>query len=239
MKIVLIFLTITLLQSCSLNSVNKVENGYIDIKDFSGNKTIKLDGSWLFTDSLVDSNFTDWNKIKVPSIWKNKILNGTYFLKIDLPEYEEEYSIFIPDCFTAYEIEINDNRYSNGSIDPYEPSIRKRFFTFLGSGETSILIKVSDFNTTVGGIRSSIILGTSIKIQTEYFIQILLDSLIIGSLIIQAIFYFSYWIVVRSKRELIYLALAVCRTLPLSKKKNFQNSISRIKFLHECKFYKY
>ena len=33
--------------------------------------------------------------------------------------------------------------------------------------------------------------------------------------------------------------LAVCRTLPLSKKKNFQNSISRIKFLHECKFYKY
>ena len=36
-----------------------------------------------------------------------------------------------------------------------------------------------------------------------------------------------------------YCSLAVCRTLPLSKKKNFQNSISRIKFLHECKFYKY
>ena len=37
----------------------------------------------------------------------------------------------------------------------------------------------------------------------------------------------------------LYRLLAVCRTLPLSKKKNFQNSISRIKFLHECKFYKY
>ena len=39
--------------------------------------------------------------------------------------------------------------------------------------------------------------------------------------------------------ENIFIPLAVCRTLPLSKKKNFQNSISRIKFLHECKFYKY
>ena len=39
--------------------------------------------------------------------------------------------------------------------------------------------------------------------------------------------------------NLFKVALAVCRTLPLSKKKNFQNSISRIKFLHECKFYKY
>ena len=40
-------------------------------------------------------------------------------------------------------------------------------------------------------------------------------------------------------REPEEISLAVCRTLPLSKKKNFQNSISRIKFLHECKFYKY
>ena len=39
--------------------------------------------------------------------------------------------------------------------------------------------------------------------------------------------------------EISFNQLAVCRTLPLSKKKNFQNSISRIKFLHECKFYKY
>ena len=43
------------------------------------------------------------------------------------------------------------------------------------------------------------------------------------------------WAGLESSKKL----LAVCRTLPLSKKKNFQNSISRIKFLHECKFYKY
>lgn len=73
--------------------------------------------------------------------------SATYRLTLLLPAEKAEYAIGLPEIFSAYRLYINGELLAqNGNPDPsaYESGIQTRTLSFAGSGETEIVIAVTD-----------------------------------------------------------------------------------------------
>lgn len=105
--------------------------------------------------------------------------SGTYRMLIVLPHEKQNWSLFLPEVFSAYKIYINGELIGQmGEPDPenYKDRILDRMFTFKGSDTVEILIAVSDFSAISSGIRYIPVLGTPLKVNMFRGIRILFNG---------------------------------------------------------------
>lgn len=72
---------------------------------------------------------------------------GTYVLRIILPEKEASYSLMLPEIYSSYRLYVNDSpaiQVGNPSADSYSAKTQERTCTFTAGGTVTILIAVSD-----------------------------------------------------------------------------------------------
>ena len=199
-KRIIVLLTVLFVTTQLIGEISKdspVQNGYVDLIDTEYESLNNLDGGWRFTD------FNGDRIITVPSIWKNEIQNGIYKLDIQLPEGKQDYSLYIRDCFTSYKLTIN----GKSLFDSKKASIKPRIFTFSAENNLSIILNVTDMETTYGGIKSSLFFGSPAKVHSFFYSRIFVDLLIIGALISLAFFYLSIWLVDRKGAGRLYICL--------------------------------
>lgn len=209
-KIVILSLSFLFL-SCSVPSIETgVDQGYIDLSDFDFSRTVDLSGSWLFSEGHGDKNNSHWNSITVPSPWQNGINEGTYKLEIKLPPEEEHYSLYIPDCPTAYKLTINDRIYYNGRIgDSYSPTLKPRVFQITARERLTVFLEVNDYHTTHSGLISRPYFGRSESIESQALKNSSIDAISIGALLLSGIFSLGAWLADRKNRENSHHILAL------------------------------
>ena len=72
---------------------------------------------------------------------------GTYVLRIILPEKEASYSLMLPEIYSSYRLYVNDSpaiQVGNPSADSYSAKTQERTCTFTAGGTVTIVIAVSD-----------------------------------------------------------------------------------------------
>ena len=216
-KIIIISLSILLFSSCHFSSdyqdQAEIVNGILDYRNIPDNEIVALDGEWKFIDKHVNPTFEDWDSIKVPKIWKNKISDGTYQLEILIPAETKAYGIYIRDCYTSYSLIINGFEYINGNIgSDYSPSIEPRTYHITAQDKITITLAVSDYHTTFGGINSSIYFGSPSRIKIMFLRRIFVDVLITGALLFAGIFYLIIWYINKKGNGKMYLFLFTTNT---------------------------
>lgn len=81
--------------------------------------------------------------------------SATYRLQIRLPDETQSYTLELPEIFSAYRVYVGGRLAAElGDPDPgyYRPQTLNRSITFTASGETDILIAVSDFSHLYSGM---------------------------------------------------------------------------------------
>ena len=81
--------------------------------------------------------------------------SATYRLRIELPEEEGDYALFVPEVFSAYRVYVNGRlagAAGNPDADAYEEAIRDRIVPFSGGGQVELLFAVSDESGIYSGM---------------------------------------------------------------------------------------
>lgn len=199
------------------NNMPKASKGKIDLSnlDFEKDGVVKLDGEWeLYWGQLLEpKDFKDNYKkepvdfFNIPNSFITTVNNnklpkygyGTMRLVIKMrPNEDRLYGIKTRYILSASKIWINGQVVTSAGVVGKDPSNAIESFEhqitfFKNSGnEVEILIQMSNFNNVTGKIRS-IYLGNAVQIKREYIRSIGLDTFIIGSLFIMAIYHFALY----------------------------------------------
>lgn len=79
--------------------------------------------------------------------------NSTYSITLSLPEIEDIYALNIPEIYSAYNLYINNDLIlQSGDIYEYSPFVQNKTIVFKASGNTRIIIAVSDYTGVYSGM---------------------------------------------------------------------------------------
>lgn len=158
--------------------------------------------------------------VSMPHLWgKDSSTNiegyATYELTIYLPEKHPDLALTIPDLLTAYSLYINgDLVASNGNVGTNKESSIPEWVPqtvslerFTGSRQLHVLLQISNYHHSKGGIRLPIYLGASKHLvqqreQELGFTFILSGTLLMGAMFFLGLFYFG-----QTERSILYFAL--------------------------------
>jgi len=202
------------------NSAPLAEDGILELAgwDFTGNPVIKLDGSWLFAegvfvdpDSVNLISFSNISKtINVPDIWNNQgypnYTFGTYFLRILLDEWQENFAMQIPTVSTACKIFINGKEmYHQGSpgktketsIPSYHPDafvVHSELIRSAGFHQKylDIVIHISNFHHADSGLWESLLFGNANLLMNKWKRLIITTGMLNGILLITSIIFLMF-----------------------------------------------
>jgi two-component system, sensor histidine kinase ChiS len=213
----------------------KVTNGVIDLTDWDFNKNgnVPLDGDWEFYSDklLTPSNFSkadedretkQINYLKVPSAWnnsktssdKNNIDSGTYRVKIKLKKALSNYGVKITNIRMANKVFIDGYFVSNSGYpatslkNGYKTNNVPNVAFFTHEGEyLEMIIQVSNFDYTNGGIVQKVYFGTQKDIMSLKIWMFFLDVLSFAFLAITGLYYIGIYIGSKEDRSLLYFGL--------------------------------
>ncbi|HNI94564.1 MAG TPA: adenylate/guanylate cyclase domain-containing protein [Leptospiraceae bacterium] len=210
-------------------------NGVFDLSqwNFEGQErdsTVQLDGEWefywnsfLFPNGLSDAA----SYIKVPSQWQDeKILldkkeftppgkgYATYRLKIILPQKTPPLSIIIPTAGSAYRVYINRELYfsfGNPGTKKEEsvPFSRKKDFAVSLPNDRvlDLVIHISNFHDTSGGLWDNFILGTSKAVSEKQKYVFAVDLIVFGSLLVMGLYHLGLYLNRRKDSSPLYFGI--------------------------------
>jgi len=196
----------------------KAEGGVIDLRSvsFIGPHTVSLFGEWEFyyNDFLFPLDF-DTGKvpapefIQVPSFWNGQVINGrelsnhafvTYRLRILIGDSDQLMGLKIGDMSSAYRMWVNGKPIAhNGRVGKNASEEEGQWlpviaFTHMHPGENEIVIHVSNFSHRSGGTWSELEIGGAGAIHTKKVWLSVFDGLLIGGLLLMAIYHFGlFW----------------------------------------------
>lgn len=208
----------------------KPEYGILDLSqwDFKEGQ-LSLAGEWefywhnLYTHHQLQSmTDTDKNYIYVPHTWNSYRVNdqllpgfgyGTYRLKIIVSDAAQILSLQLNNIATAYRVYVNDTELvSSGTIGEKSESVKPNYelntVTFQPpANEFFLILQVSNFSYARGGIWYGINMGTPEQIDSTNKLVVYKDAILTGSLLIMALYYASFYIVLRRDKSSLYLML--------------------------------
>jgi serine phosphatase RsbU (regulator of sigma subunit) len=231
--------------SCNKPDKPFVRNGYIDVssKPLSEHKTINLKGEWefyrhrLLEPSDFDSGSHSPAYLLVPRPWNNSLFEGlkmdkygygTYRLKIKTNPVDSIFCIQINRIDVAYKFWINGELVnSSGEVGTsrthYKPkwsNFEKIFKSKLR--EQELVIQVSNFSYTRGGIAQKISFSDETNFQRNLKKGISADFLLLGIMIIIAIYHVILFLLRRVVVSSFYFAvIAIIAAAILAFSKNF------------------
>ncbi|RHX78181.1 ATP-binding protein [Leptospira yasudae] len=205
--------------------------------DFSSKGHLSLDGDWLFDWSRLYSDLLQEEKknsslsitnhsipfyANVPDAWNNYVKEGkkypsfgyaTYRMTLLLEEPEETMAVKMLEAATAYNLYVNGERVlSSGEVGTssessrplYRPAVSRPFRL---EKKNEIVIEVSNFAHSKGGVWAKVILGKHSELVTLRERTIWLDLFITGGLLIGVFYHLSLFSLLR--RELSHLFFAL------------------------------
>ena len=229
-----------------------VENGYMDLSEWDFEKgVVSLDGRWkyypqqLLVPNEEKTNNYSYGYLNVPSIWsKSKYEElgksiklgstgyGTYNLKIKCNEVNNILSFKLPTIGTNYRFFVNGELLSSvgkvakdkkDAIPAYKPQI---IDYIPKTSEMDLVIQVSNFDYSCGGIWYPIVLGSNSKIDTLLHRSIIRYAFISGIFFVMVFIQFSLFLF-RKKDKLSLIFSFVCIVLWIR-----QGVIGEIMFLN-------
>ena len=201
----------------------KLESGLVDLRkhDFESEQTFPLNGEWKFYPSkFIDpgkSHHADFTLLEAPRRWEQSGLEamgyGSYGLKI-YKNSKTHLGLRIPDIFSAYHLYVNGELLasmgkpgmSKQSEDPGR-NFNLVSLSHIQSDTLHIVIHISNFVHSKGGLGSTIIIGSFSYLTHEKFINDVYDVFMAGCLIMGAFFFLGLYLYGRQERMVIYFSL--------------------------------
>ena len=206
----------------------KIEQGILDIEqwNFVKDGSIVLNGEWEFYWDTLLSPYdfpTDipvaydafphlWNSLKSDSNNISAIGFATYRLNIELGSTGNVLALEIPDFYTSYILWLNGEIVaSNGEVGtdkksskPYWKPINYSFK--VDDKHLDIVLQISNFDHSKGGLSQELRLGTSKQITRDRELNLGIDLLLTGALIMGGLFFLGLYIFGRQDRAVFYFS---------------------------------
>jgi signal transduction histidine kinase len=236
-KICLGFLFILLLcvQVFAKNKV-LVNDGVLDLSNWNWQKdgAVNLTGTWEFywhkfynPEFFYDSTYTKHYAF-VPSFWNDYITQptnqhkgfgyATYRLVVLCPSSKEQLALKFMTIESAYRLFVNGKEILNvGNADTSDnKTITDQRPTIINvtpeNNKLDIVVQVSNFHNSQGGVWDVVKLGTTRQISTNQVTNISLELFVTGCLLISAIYYAILFIYFRKRYVLLFFSL-ICFSL--------------------------
>ena len=203
--------------------------GVLDLSEHrESDEVIKLNGEWEFywgrllshSDFQVNALPPGKMTVQVPDTWNSYQINGrqldgegyaTYRLRVVGADKQERFSLRINPLSTAYSLHINDLEIaSNGVVGKSSatslPGYKPLIVEFSPPSESfDIILHISNYSYARGGFWYSIDMGSpeSVKLLNEAIIY--KDAILMGSLLIMALYYASFYFVLKRDKSSKYL----------------------------------
>ena len=214
----------------------EIENGFLDLSswNFEEDGLVELNGEWEFYwDMLLESkDFELYDSIKaeyihVPGGWATKSSGeklysefgyATYRLQIKIPDKNTEYNFIFMSIFASAKLWVNGSFcFENGRVasnkEQSKPAFTTEYYSPIKynnySDTLEIIIQVADYSYggPAAGIRRKVAFGPDNQISTERINTSSVNSLLIGILLMIAL-YHTFLFLYR-KNEISYLIFAL------------------------------
>ncbi|RRN76557.1 ATPase, partial [Pseudoxanthomonas sp. SGD-10] len=218
----LIFVWTAALSSVTGESV--AVKGVIDLRDYSLEESIKLEGEWLFfwkeLKSPSDTSVAGSMIVDFPKRWKyhTKERNlpsygyATYKAKVLLPKTQKSIAIDMPSVYCAYSLYLNDSLVAvNGKVATNEEEFIPHWQNFQVDvplvDTLNITLHVANFVHSKGGIVHSLKIGTKENIELSRKREEAVDLLLTGCLVMGGLFFLGLYLVGNRDKAILLFAL--------------------------------
>lgn len=188
-----------------------------------------LAGEWEFYwqelcdyDELHGKQVPQRQLVTVPNTWNTYRVGGeklpgygyaTYRLRVKVKGGVHPIYLRVDTMSTAYRLYVNDRELaSNGTVgrgkDNAKPGYCPEVIGFdPPAGEFDIILQISNYTYARGGFWYDITLGTQEQIEGLNRMILYKDAILIGSLLIMALYYASFYIVLQREKSSLYFML--------------------------------
>lgn len=209
----------------------QAKEGVLDLSnwDIDAHPILSLEGEWLFsyaqflTPEMDNVSHLNYGYIHVPDLWNTYQLKGksigakgygTYRLTVLLPEDQQKsLALKVPDMSSSYKLFVNGEEISsngtvgtsyNEEVAAWNPLVRN-----IGnkSGKLDITVHVSNFHHMKGGMWESILIGSEDAIYKNREFNLMISLILLGILLISALYYLIIFSVMQENTASLYLAL--------------------------------
>lgn len=218
-------------QALTAEEKPKAEKGILDLRlwSFERDGNIDLSGEWeIYTNQLVSSeelkkgNQLPDGYVKLPGIWANHQLANTVFdsfgahtyrLKILLSQMDAYLAFKVMDINTAYSIYVNGKNIGSVGVvglspESSKPRVLPQLFDFnLFSDELEIILHVSNYHDSFGGVRFPIIIGKEEKIHLAKEVSLIVEFFLFGSILMMGLYHFGIFLYRKTDRAFLYFCL--------------------------------
>lgn len=146
---------------------------------------------------------------------------GTYALTLVLPEETHDYSIELPEIFSAYRLYVGDRLLAqNGNPDPvlYHDRVLNRIVTFAATGTTRLLLVVRDQSHIYSGMVYPPAFGEPLAVAQQRTVRIVLSAGTMAATLVFAVL--ALWVSFHAARQQrharLFFALCVCGAVSIS-----------------------
>lgn len=138
---------------------------------------------------------------------------GTYRLTLDLPEPPRDYSIALPEVFSAYHFYVDGQlRLTLGQPEgeTYQPGIQNRIVTFTAAGRTELLLAAADYSAYYSGLVYPPAFGEPQAVRTMQNLRLLLAETVLLIALLGAVLSLYLGIRLRMRQGLLFALLCLC-----------------------------
>jgi signal transduction histidine kinase len=222
----------------SVSAQDRINNGILDLRnhDWQKNSIVNLNGNWefywhhfyspyFFADS---SRRYEKHYALVPNFWNDYTdghINlpqgfgyGTYHLTVLCPFSQQQLALKFLTIESAYTLYVNGKKVleighpdtsAATTVAALQPAIVN---VIPENNKLDIVIQVANFHNKVGGLWDLVKLGTSEQIHSKLIVNISLELLVAGSLLISSIYYFILFVYFKKRYVLFYFSV-VCMAM--------------------------
>lgn len=155
---------------------------------------------------------TSWSKLGIPGVVEGSDGYGTYHLRFTAHP-DQIYTLRFPELRSAIRVWVNNEEIAHiGELsrDGKETKARQRliFHTFNPKpGINTITIQLSNFSTVDHVGSGGVIIGPKVSILKDYILDVVLDSITFGAMLIMAFYHFYLWWLRPSSMSTFYFGL--------------------------------
>lgn len=224
-SLMIIFCLLMFLPTLLLDtSVAKVEDGFIDLKEWAwqSKELISLNGEWLYQDTLLFGEVADTpaKEMIIPSRYERFGVQadahkgfGLLSLEIDLPKQVDTYGLKFEYIGTAYTVYVNGQEMGHIGKISKDPSQARELYApltvyFQGSGRTHIDIEFQNYIDNYSYIKP-VKIGRSQTVALYNLLTTGLDYIFTALVFSLGAFSFNYFILRPQSKETLYFS-ALC-----------------------------
>jgi signal transduction histidine kinase len=200
------------------------KNGTLDLREQSLNQSILLSGEWKFywKKLIIPTDTTKGIIVPFPVKWNEITVNGeklpafgyaTYGLTLLLPKTNEQLRIAMPDVYCAYSLFLNGKLVAkNGQVATnsknFEPHWEYKAFDIpVGTDTAKLVLQITNFVHSKGGIKDPITIGKSSNIVLDRSRVEAIDLLLTGCLFMGGLFFLGLYLLGSRDKAILLFSL--------------------------------